>query len=178
MKSLEDIVIEKTSSHLQTGTDGIARKVTNTFKHKLKVKTINDGLRYVHLLVDYFILGTLVYLIGAIPIDNQSLAAILGLITFLFYPLFYTMMEFKFQQTPGKMLTNYVVINKFAANPDFSTCLLRTLIRFVPFEGFSCLGAPSRGWHDRWTHTYVVHKDEVPKLKLLLEKENGVAAFL
>jgi len=98
----------------------------------------------------------------------------MGLIFLLSYPLYYMLAEYKFQQTLGKMLTKSIVINEFAEAPSLSTCLLRTLIRFVPFEGFSCLGSPSRGWHDRWTKTYVVHKDEVPKLKALLIKYNPV----
>jgi len=173
MKSLEEITVEKSITHIQTGTDGINRKITNTYKQKLKIRTINPGLRFVHLIVDYFILITLTYLIASIPAINNTVLAILNLVTFLSYPLFYAVMEFKFQQTPGKMLTNHLVINKFAEGPDFQTCLLRTLIRLVPFEGFSCLNTPSRGWHDRWTNTYVVHKDEIVKLKSILEKENA-----
>lgn len=173
MRSLEDITIERTNTHIQTGTDGIARNITRTFKHKLNVKTIDPGLRFVHLIVDYFILVILTYLIGAIPAINNTLLSLLNLMTILLYPLFYAVMEYKFQQTPGKMLTNYVVINKLADKPDFKTCLLRTLIRFVPFEPLSCLGSPSRGWHDKWTGTYVVRKDEVAKLKALINKEEN-----
>jgi uncharacterized RDD family membrane protein YckC len=171
MKSLEQIIIQRTNTHIQTGSDGIARNVTRTYNHKLSVKTINAGLRFVHIIVDYFILVILTYLIGAIPAINNTILSLLNLLTFLSYPIFYAVMEYKFQQTPGKMLTNYVVIDKFANNPDFKTCLLRTLIRFVPFEPFSCLSSPSRGWHDKWTSTYVVHKDEVAKLKALVNKE-------
>jgi uncharacterized RDD family membrane protein YckC len=171
MKSLEDITIQRTNTHIQTGSDGMNREITRTYKQKLNVKTIDAGLRFVHIIVDYFILVIITYLIGAIPAINNTLLSLLNLITILSYPVFYAVMEYKFQQTPGKMLTNYVVIDKFANKPDFKTCLLRTLIRFVPFEAFSCLSSPSRGWHDRWTSTYVVHKNEVAKLKLLVNKE-------
>jgi uncharacterized RDD family membrane protein YckC len=173
MKSLEEITIERTTSHLQTGADGIARKVTQTFKHKLNVRTINAGLRFVHLIVDYFILIIITYLIAAIPGINKSILELLNLIVFLSYPMLYALTEYKFQQTPGKMITSHVVIDKYANKPDFKTCLLRTLIRFVPFEPISCLSSPSRGWHDKWSNTYVVHKDEVIKLKAILEKENA-----
>jgi uncharacterized RDD family membrane protein YckC len=175
MKSLEEITVEKTTSHLQTGTNGIAKKVTQTFKHKLNVKSINAGLRFVHLIVDYFILIIITYLIAAIPGISKSVLELLNLIVFLSYPLFYALMEYKFQQTPGKMITSHVVIDKFANNPDFKTCLLRTLIRFVPFEPLSCLSSPSRGWHDKWSNTYVVHKNEVIKLRSILEKENTIS---
>lgn len=172
MKSLEEIVVDKTNTFLQTGTDGIPRKVSQSFKHKLSVKTINPGLRFVHLIVDYFIIVILSYLINSIPAINDTILNLLGLFVILSYPLLYIVMEYKFQQTPGKMVTNFVVIDKYADKPNLKTCLLRTLIRFVPFEPFSCLGTPSRGWHDKWTNTYVVHKDEVKRLKAILEKEN------
>lgn len=170
MKSLEEVKITKSVSYIQTGTDGINRQVTNNHKGKLQVKTIGQDLRFVHLITDYFILGILTYIIGAIPALNDTQLSLLQLTTFLTYPLFYAITEYKFQQTPGKMLTNYVVIDQYVNKPDFKTCLLRTLIRIVPFEPFSCLSTPSRGWHDKWTKTYVVHKDEVYKLKALLEK--------
>lgn len=172
MKSLEDLKVTKSVSYIQTGTDGINRQVTNNHTGKLRVKTINQGLRFVHLIVDYFILGIISYLLGAIPGVNENQHSLLEMVAFLSYPAFYTFMEYKYQQTPGKMVTNYVVIDNYANKPNFKTCLLRTLIRFVPFEPFSCLESPSRGWHDKWTKTYVVHKDEAVKLKALLEKEN------
>ena len=174
-KSLEDIVINRTATYVQTGADGINRTVTNQYKQKLIVKTINQGLRFVHFVTDYFIIVILIFLYSAIPAINDSVLALLNLLTFLTYPLFYFIMEYKFQQTPGKMITNHVVIDKYVNKPSLKTCLLRTLIRFVPFEAFSCLSSPSRGWHDKWTDTYVVHKDEVDKLKNLLENANNEA---
>lgn len=99
----------------------------------------------------------------------------LAIAILLLLPSYYTVMEYYFQQTPGKMLTGTVVINEYAEKPSFRICLLRTLCRMVPFEAFSCMETPSRGWHDKWTHTYVVPKKEVAKLKELLQKNNQPA---
>ncbi|MBO9702746.1 MAG: RDD family protein [Sporocytophaga sp.] len=174
MKSLEEITVEKTISHMESGKDGIARKITRTYKNKVEVRTINAGLRFVHLITDYFVLIIIGYLIAAIPAINEAILALTNLIIILSYPLLNCLFEYYFQQTPGKMITGYIVINKFAQKPDFRTCLLRALIRYVPFEAFSCLGSPSRGWHDKWSDTYVVAKDYAEKLKRLVEKENAV----
>jgi uncharacterized RDD family membrane protein YckC len=174
MKSLEEITIEKTVSHMESGKDGIARKITRTYKNKVEVRTINAGLRFVHLITDQFVLIIFIYLIAAIPAINDSALALLQLLAILSYPVLNCLLEYFFQQTIGKMITGYIVINKFAQKPDFRTCLLRALIRYVPFEAFSCLSSPSRGWHDKWSGTYVVAKDYAEKLKRLVEKENSV----
>lgn len=175
MKSLDEITVEKTISHMESGKDGIARKITRTYKNKIEIRTINAGLRFVHIITDYFVLITFIYLIAAIPAINQSILVLAQLIAILSYPLLRCLFEYFFQQTPGKMITGYIVINKFAQKPDFRTCLLRALIRYVPFEAFSCLSSPSRGWHDKWSDTYVVAKDYAEKLKRLVEKENSLS---
>jgi uncharacterized RDD family membrane protein YckC len=141
----------------------------------LTVKTIGGGLRFVHLIADHFAIYIITFIIIFFTFFSEHSDlndTIINLLFFILFPGYYTLMEYKFQQTAGKMITNSVVINEFAEKPSFRICLLRTLIRLVPFEGFSCLGTPSRGWHDRWTNTYVVPKDEVPKLKELIAKNN------
>lgn len=173
-KSLEDIIIERTGSHIERGTNGITREVSRKYKQKLTVRTIGSGLRFVHLIVDYFVIMILIQILGYIGRHNPLLGLFLSIIILCSYPLFYAVMEYYFQQTPGKMITGYVVIDKYANKPGFGTCLLRALIRLVPFSGFSCLDTPSRGWHDRWTSTYVVKKEEVQKLKKILDRENNI----
>jgi len=173
MKSLEEIYIEKTYSHLERGVDGVTRQVARTVKQKIKVKTINAGLRYVHLIVDGIALQVILHLTKIFIVEDTQILAITSLILVVSYPTIYVFFEYKFQQTPGKMLTNHVVINEYAEKPSLRICMLRTAIRFVPFEAFSCLDSPSRGWHDRWTKTYVVEKKEVEKLKEILIKHNN-----
>jgi uncharacterized RDD family membrane protein YckC len=48
------------------------------------------------------------------------------------------------------------VVTENGDKPSFGIVLLRTLIRFVPFEPFSILSASTKMWHDTWTKTTVV----------------------
>lgn len=173
MKSLEEIYIIQEQLVMKRGTDGITRQVPLRTKRKLEVKTINSSLRLVHWIVDSFIISIFYYLIGMSPFMTLQLQNLIELIFILIYPMFYTMMEYHFQQTIGKMLTGHVVINEYAESPSFVTCLLRTCLRIVPFEYLSCTGSPSRGWHDKWSKTYVVPKGDVKKLQKLLQKHNN-----
>lgn len=68
------------------------------------------------------------------------------------------------------MITGSVVINEYAERPDIVAVGLRTIIRLVPFEAFSFLNN-NRGWHDRWTNTYVVKANRVSELQQLLKAE-------
>lgn len=54
MKKLSDVVIQKRVKVMQTDTRGVAHQVTREIKKKLVVKTTGQGLRIVHLLVDYY----------------------------------------------------------------------------------------------------------------------------
>ncbi len=185
MIGLSQIKMEKKAAHLESGVDGIAREVVRKYKVNLKVQKIGPGLRFVHHLVDHTILS-FVYFVLFILMDltafggneysneSNSISTILIWILLMIYPLYYTLMEYFLGQTVGKMATGHVVINNFANRPALGDCILRTLIRFVPFHQYSCLGSPSRGWHDRWTNTFLVKKEEIPKLREILRIENNI----
>jgi uncharacterized RDD family membrane protein YckC len=171
MKGLENIVLTKTFTHKERF-EGKIKEVIRTKNIPLTVNTINQGLRFVHILTDYFILVIFQFLIEIFFPEHSPIAS---LIIFLMIPIYYTLMEYYFQQTPGKMITGTIVIDNYAEKPDLRTCLLRTLCRFVPFEAFSCISSPSRGWHDKWSNTYVVKKEYALELKALLQKHNAPA---
>ncbi|AWH85008.1 hypothetical protein HYN59_07655 [Flavobacterium album] len=80
----------------------------------------------------------------------------LYLICIIFQVIYYTLFEGLLQASPGKMLTETRVVTDTAGKPDMSKLLLRTIVRFVPFESLSVLF--SRGWHDDWSDTYVVRE--------------------
>lgn len=73
------------------------------------------------------------------------------------YLFYYTALEAATGRTVGKLVTGTRVVDKNGKTPGTYTIFLRSLARLVPFEAFSFLGAP-RGWHDRWTDTWVVEK--------------------
>lgn len=85
---------------------------------------------------------------------------------------FYFICEQTMQRTIGKFATNSVVINQYAEAPNPESLIGRSFTRLVPFESLSCLS--DRGWHDKWSKTYVVKTHERDRLKKLLNEQQGV----
>lgn len=79
------------------------------------------------------------------------------------YIAYYLILEYRLGQTVGKMLTGTVVVDEYGNRPSFRQVLLRFLVRHIPL--FNALSfffyKDRRGWHDRWSGTYVVHKSSV-----------------
>lgn len=90
--------------------------------------------------------------------QDQSFTLVTYAIMFMVMTIYYWLMESVFGATVGKLITHTYVVTKEGTTPSPGTILLRTLCRFVPFEPFSLLASGARGWHDRWTDTYVVNK--------------------
>jgi uncharacterized RDD family membrane protein YckC len=72
--------------------------------------------------------------------------------------LYYFLTEVYFSRTLAKLITRTVVVKKDGAKPTVKMIFIRTLSRFIVFEGLSYLGSVSRGWHDSLSGTYVVKK--------------------
>lgn len=71
--------------------------------------------------------------------------------------VFYTVFEGLWARTPGKFLTGTKVVMKDGSKPGFSTILLRSVVRIVPFEALTFLfNSNPVGWHDAWSGTFVV----------------------
>lgn len=160
--------------------DALGNKITKSVPYigNRPVTVISGGKRFAHFFVDllvfeciYNLLNYMVASIAAPTKEFVSFQLIFGLFTigilftFLF-PIYYMVFEHLFQKTPGKFLTKCRVIDIYGNKPDFATNFLRNIIRLVPFEVFSCLS--ERGWHDRWSDTYVVTDEEYEKIKSLL----------
>lgn len=147
-----------------------------------EVKVISGGKRFAHFFVDLIVYQCIYQLICyALSLlfrnSNDDLAVALIFIgvnmTFFFlFPLYYIVFEHFFQKTPGKFLTKCRVIDIYGNRPEAGTNILRNLIRWVPFEAFSCL-FNERGWHDRWSDTFVVPDEEYEQIKALLDEQSG-----
>jgi len=74
----------------------------------------------------------------------------------LFIFIYYVGFETIWQRTPGKFITGTKVIRSDGSKPSLGIIFGRTLMRFVPFEAFSFLGARVYGWHDRCSGTYLI----------------------
>ena len=76
--------------------------------------------------------------------------------------LYYTTFEGLSGRTLGKLVTGTKVIAANGDKPAWKQIALRSLVRFVPFDGLSFLGS-DYGWHDRWSGTRVVRARGKPR---------------
>ena len=151
------------------------------------MKTISDlsydpsvslGQRFAHYIIDtiiFYILfilfagmaGVIIGLFDAVSVFENETAFTIS--TYLFiYGLFwgyYTVTEFVFGGTFGKLILGNVVVAGDVEKVSFKKAALRSVIRFVPFEPFSFLGSNRRGWHDQWAKTWVVKKKELDVIR-------------
>lgn len=151
---------------------------------KRPVRTVKSGPRFGHFIIDTIVIQVLIvfiqYILSLINLmvgfDNAlglTIALMSSISGLLLYPLMYFICELYWQQTPGKFLTKTVVINEYGNKPDIRQVALRSLIRLVPFEAFSCFGDTySHGWHDRWAETFVVTKEELEIMKTLQQEQS------
>jgi uncharacterized RDD family membrane protein YckC len=110
-------------------------------------------------------LSAILYQTTEIKFFTSNLSVIIMLVAY------YATMESLFQKTIFKIFTGSIVVTPEGKKPKPVTILLRSLIRFIPFEPISLLftSENERWWHDTWTKTYVV---KASKLKESLQKDN------
>lgn len=145
-----------------------------------KVQVIGKGKRFLQYMIDMLCIYGFIYLMlfgitSVIEMMEEDLFEYLTSPYFGIWPasifvLYFFLFELLFQQTPGKMIVKSYVIDEYGNTPSKVTLLLRTLIRFVPFEPISCFN--DRGWHDQWTKTYVVPKEEWKELNRLMKEQS------
>jgi uncharacterized RDD family membrane protein YckC len=143
-----------------------------------EVQVIQGWARFAHYLIDLVFLTIIRYginfgigfAIGSGMVggrtDDLSLQIGVSLFGMFLNLIYYTLFEAMYASTPGKLLLGRVVIDEYGQRPETGTVMLRSLSRLVPFEAFSCMA--ERGWHDRWTKTFVVSKEEAARLAELL----------
>ena len=133
--------------------------VQKEMRYKKDVNDLSVGLRLVNFIIDTIFYYKIVpILLDSIMPDQSN--PIVALIYIFSFPLYYILCEYLFQKTVGKIFTQSLVVNEYGEKPDFKTIVVRTVIRFIPFEPFSFFSS-SRGWHDRWTKTFVMRKEEL-----------------
>ncbi len=91
--------------------------------------------------------------------DDPAADAMFNLVTIAVFVIYYVLLEASFGQTFGKLITRTKVIGENGGKPGFGQVLVRTFVRFIPFEPLSVLFKQNgRGWHDWLPSTYVVKK--------------------
>ena len=106
----------------------------------IPIPTVSWVYRLIHLIIDVFLINLFLYLIAFIPSFEFK-----QLMWFVIYPVYLIVFEYKFQQTCGKMVTETIVVDKEGNAPNLKTIIMRTAIRYIPFEALSCFGNHSRG---------------------------------
>ena len=131
-----------------------------TSKLGISINTLPWTSRLLHSIIDTILIQSISYFVALLPFVNFSLKFSLSI-----FPVYYIFFEYKFRQTPGKMVTDSIVTNADGSSPSLNSVILRTAARYIPFEALTCLGRPSWGWHDKWTNTYVVKKSDLDRLQ-------------
>lgn len=174
--TIEDIPKVRYRTREFRDSEGNLQKVQQEFYGVREVNVVSGWARFGHYLLDLVFISVIRFVIefgigmamgaGLLGTPGPSFAiwiAIMGIfINVLYYAIFETMTG----GTPAKLILGRTVIDQYGQRPDAGTIFLRSLSRLVPFEAFSCLG--ERGWHDTWTKTYVVRKEEADELRRLL----------
>lgn len=184
MKKITDLTEKRFRTNYIKDKNGNRKKVTEDYMAKRPVKTVLAGPRFGHFIIDLicfqivmyivnYLFELLIHLTNTQIAINLTIALISNIVLLLIYPALCFFCEYKWQKTPGKFLTKTIVINEYGNKPELGQLILRSLIRIVPFEPFSCLDTNSYGWHDRWATTFVVKETELKEIKKLqLEQEN------
>jgi uncharacterized RDD family membrane protein YckC len=178
-KKITELYGENFRSQETRDANGQLQRTRVPYRGARLVNVVDGWDRFWHYLIDAVIIGIVAFIIGIISeVGRQSGLGMLSyqnghlevnfigpFLSFFFYFLF----ELTTGSTPGKMIFGRVVINEYAEKPDAGMIALRSISRMVPFEGFSCLG--ERGWHDKWSKTFVVHKSEAALLYDLRQQQ-------
>ncbi len=118
--------------------------------------------RFINLIIDtimYYLIATLIMLIiNVLGEDMKENTFYTYLIMYGSHFTYYSLLEhFARGKTVGKFITKTRVLTKTRELPSLHTTMLRSFCRFIPFEAFSNLGKPPRGWHDSFSKTYVIN---------------------
>jgi uncharacterized RDD family membrane protein YckC len=156
----------------------------NMFRYK-EVNFVTGWARFGHYLLDrvFFtiaellfggVLGVFLGLTGNVDwMDHggDTIVTIFGYV--VLYPCYYLILEYTTQASLAKLILGRVVVNEYGEKPSFNQILGRSYARIVPFEAFSCLA--TTGWHDNWSNTYVIRKQDLDDLKTLARLQEHLA---
>ena len=184
MTKITELTVQRMRTTHHRDRSGKLVRGQQSYLAKRKVKTVKSGPRFAHFFVDFIVFQIVVTLVQFFFLAIQTIIGHEGILAtglfyfsniflILLYPFLYFISEYYWQTTLGKILTKSVVINEYGEKPSMRQIILRSIIRLVPFEPFSCAGdTHSYGWHDSWSETFVVPKDELKLLKELQAEQH------
>lgn len=122
-----------------------------------------QGARFLNLIIDYFAQMGITFAFGVIVVVIAGQAGVdfidstpglvIGIPILLGY---YFVFEATTSRTLGKLVTGTKVVNENGGKATLGQITGRTFARLIPFEAFSFLGTPTRGWHDSLPRTFVI----------------------
>ncbi|HSH65303.1 MAG TPA: RDD family protein [Bacteroidia bacterium] len=183
MKKITALTEKRKRTEYVKDANGNREKKTVEYTAIRPVKTVSQGPRFGHFILDYIAFYFVIYVITFIfqlmlimtsvsESAQLTISFVQTIMLFLLYPALYAFCEFCWQKTPGKYLTKTIVIDEYGNKPTGKAIIARSLFRIVPFEGLSCLGDFSHGWHDSWSKTWVVPLDELAEIKKLQAEQS------
>lgn len=108
--------------------------------------------------------------IGLPVIGNMKYLLLATAINIVYFGLF----ESLIMRTPGKFVTNTMVVKEDGTRPDDGRIFLRTLCRLIPLEFLSFLWRPGIGLHDSFSRTRVVDIYEFKRHQVKDVEEIGI----
>jgi uncharacterized RDD family membrane protein YckC len=102
-------------------------------------------------------------------VNNTILQYSITIAIALFY---YNVFEIVTSRTVGKYVTQTIVVDVNGEKANSDMILIRSLCRLIPFNALSFIGITARGWHDRISKTYVVHRNKLEESKRLFHNNN------
>jgi len=185
-KKITELTFEYTRNDYYTDENGHRYRAPTLHTRFREVQSASHNKRTINFIVDTLLILPIAYLLVfplGYVIPDKTFKDIIPLIIFICLlissMLYYVILEFKFQQTLGKYLTNTFVINEYAQKPTLKQIVLRTFYRvltfglqFLYFWDYMDGASYCRGMHDRNTNTWVVSIEEYENLKKLLKEQS------
>jgi len=116
------------------------------------MNNVNKSLRIVNFAIDLLVITIVASLVCAIFDFGFNCDGIGVMVMFLYYLL----SEYFAGRTLGKLITRTRVVCAINAKPGFLRVLLRTILRFNPFDGLSYLFGHELGGHDILSKTKLI----------------------
>lgn len=127
-----------------------------TREGNIELATADVGLRFLNFLLDSIAIFAISL---GVALVTESESELLG---YLVYLVYFIAFEGSTGRTLGKYITGTIVVKDDGGKPEITDVVIRSISRIVPFEPFSFFGKSGRGWHDRWSKTYVIKASEAP----------------
>jgi uncharacterized RDD family membrane protein YckC len=125
------------------------------------MKEVDKSKRAFNFFLDSGIIFCVFYLTvisasGFVSMKVMSKFWTLGYAVLMFF--YYVIFETTFQQTPAKMINKTYVVTIGGGKPGFFRIVVRTLVRYTPFDLFSYMFGIGKGQHDYFSKTIVTEK--------------------